>query len=80
MEKSHRIIGLTPLVSTGVGQRAPAPADILHKLGMPARRRESNHAADVVAEDVHWFCDGEGAEQSEHVGCHCGFAEVCVGS
>lgn len=79
MEKVHRIIGPTPLISTRARQRALSPTDPPHTLGVSARQRESDHAADVVAEDVHWFCDGEGVEQGEHVGCHSGFAEVCVG-
>jgi hypothetical protein len=80
MEKLHRLLSLTPLVGTGARQWALSPDNAAHALGLSARERESDHAADVMAEDVHWFCEGEGVEQGEDVGCHGGFAEVCVGS
>ena len=68
--------GFRDRVGLGAGERALAPDDARDELRVPRRVGVGDHAADVVADDVDWWGDGEVfVDQLDEVVGHGGFGE-----
>ena len=64
------------IVCLGSWKRAFAPADAFDSVWVPARKDESYHAANVMANDINGLHDAEIIEERDHVVGHGGLAEV----